>query len=165
MSTKFCTKCKQLLSAASFFKRADGPGLRAHCKKCGIRTAKQKRHEKKPPKSKLSKEQIKINRLLACKKFRETDRGRAKQAANEARRRAVKLSATPSWLTQDQLNNIELFYALAKYLTVTYGQKIEVDHIIPLRGREVRGLHVPWNLQLMVKSVNQRKGNRLEPIS
>lgn len=37
---------------------------------------------------------------------------------------------------------------------------LSVDHIMPLKGVNFSGLHVPWNLQLMPLSENIRKGNR-----
>jgi hypothetical protein len=75
--------------------------------------------------------------------------------------RKGKREGTPSWLTQDQLKQIEYTYALARDCKVTTGEPYEVDHIVPLRGENVCGLHVPWNLQVLPRDINAGKGNRL----
>jgi 5-methylcytosine-specific restriction endonuclease McrA len=75
--------------------------------------------------------------------------------------RADKLKATPKWLTKDQLEEIKQYYLDAEYLTQYIGVPIEVDHIMPLRGKNSCGLHAPWNLQLLTKSENSSKSNKV----
>jgi hypothetical protein len=79
-----------------------------------------------------------------------------KYAAKHARREATKLRATPKWLTQEQHRQITELYELAALMDGWH-----VDHIVPLRGRNVCGLHVPWTLQLLPPNLNISKGNRL----
>lgn len=74
--------------------------------------------------------------------------------AKTIRYRADKMQARPKWLTKEQLKQIVDIY-------VNCPEGYEVDHIIPLRGKLVRGLHVPWNLQYLPISVNRRKSNKL----
>jgi hypothetical protein len=56
-------------------------------------------------------------------------------------------------------------YREARALSKLSGQEIQVDHIIPLKGVGVCGLHVPWNLQLVTQSYNCSKRNRISDIT
>lgn len=78
-------------------------------------------------------------------------------AAYAAARRARVIKATPPWANQEA---IFAFYEKAKRHTVETGVPHHVDHIIPLRGKNVCGLHVETNLQILTGSENSRKGNR-----
>jgi hypothetical protein len=72
--------------------------------------------------------------------------------AQNMRRKAAKLHRTPSWVDREAVNQI--------YKDCPAG--LTVDHIIPLQGKTVSGLHVPWNLQYLTASENSRKGNKCE---
>lgn len=88
----------------------------------------------------------------------------AKVNARTARRYAAKTQATPSWVSgnKDFQWMIEEAYALAKLRQKMLGGVWEVDHIVPLRGKKVSGLHTPWNLQVVLASENRRKSNTYE---
>jgi hypothetical protein len=77
------------------------------------------------------------------------------------KRHAQKLNATPAWLTEDDHWLIEEAYDLARLRTQMLGFKWHVDHIVPLRGKYVSGLHVPYNLQVIPASVNCAKRNKI----
>jgi len=82
-----------------------------------------------------------------------------KTRAYAAKRRSRKHNATPEWLTEEQDNKIKLYYKIAKALEMMDGVKRHVDHIVPLKGKGVRGLHVPWNLQILTAEQNLSKNN------
>lgn len=86
---------------------------------------------------------------------------RDKINAKRAKRRASRYNATPKWLTKLHLIKIREFYTETKRLEKETGIKYNVDHIIPLQGETVCGLHVPWNLQILTQTENARKSNRL----
>lgn len=77
-----------------------------------------------------------------------------KANAWNAKARATAMGALPSW---SDLKAIEVIYAEAAVLG------LEVDHVIPLRGQMVCGLHVEGNLRMLTKLENQQKGNRYVP--
>lgn len=85
-----------------------------------------------------------------------------KKAAYVARRRAAKLLRTPKWLNDTQRLEMEQQYTLAKIHEWVTGMKWEVDHIIPLQGKTVSGLNVPWNLQVIPRSTNRQKAYKYE---
>ncbi len=99
--------------------------------------------------------------------LREKDRKHAK--VNPAyfvyktqKRHAAKLKRTPPWLTEEHFSQIKTEYELAAWCSEVMGEKYNVDHIVPLRGKTVSGLHVPWNLQVIPAKDNFKKGNRYD---
>ena len=81
-----------------------------------------------------------------------------------AKRRAAKLRACPTWLTLEQLEEIKQIYFIAKEKQLEEEIAYDVDHIVPLLGENVCGLHVPWNLRVISATENRRKGNKYDPI-
>lgn len=79
-------------------------------------------------------------------------KNKAKFLANNSRRRLIIKQATPKWADLDLIVDV---YKEAQY----FG--FHVDHIIPLRGKTVCGLHVWENLQILPPRVNLQKGNRI----
>lgn len=77
-----------------------------------------------------------------------------------ARKRATKLKRVPCWLTRDDFEQIKKIYLEAKELSDKDGKKYHVDHIIPLRGKYVSGLHVPANLRILLAEENMAKSNK-----
>lgn len=80
-----------------------------------------------------------------------------KDAANKARRRAIRRNATPNWANYSAIQQV---YADARVLSDDLGVSFEVDHIIPLRGKLVCGLHWEGNLQIIPANDNRKKSNK-----
>jgi hypothetical protein len=74
-------------------------------------------------------------------------------------REAAKKRRTPSWLDSQMKQQIEVEYSLAAWCTEVMNEPYHVDHIVPLQGKTVSGLHVPWNLQVLTAKLNQQKSN------
>jgi len=85
-----------------------------------------------------------------------------KSAILLAKRRSAKLKRTPKWLNQDDLWMIDQIYELCSLRSKLTGILWHVDHVIPLQGKTVSGLHVPSNLRVILRSENLQKSNKLE---
>lgn len=96
--------------------------------------------------TKLNPEKVRKNK----KKYAKTRKGMLTSRAKTNRRHAAKLKRTPVWADQRAIKKV--------YLNCPNGY--EVDHIIPLQGRIVSGLHVENNLQYLTKAENASKSNK-----
>jgi hypothetical protein len=86
---------------------------------------------------------------LYRKKYYSTKEGKAKMNAKTNKRRADKINAIVGW------TNLEAIKEIYKNCPKGY----HVDHIVPLRGVNVCGLHVENNLQYLTAQENILKSN------
>jgi len=89
----------------------------------------------------------------ACKSWADKNKEyrKAYLAEANAKRRTTQEKATPLWIDKELVEDM--------YLEAQY-QGLVVDHIVPLKGKNVCGLHWEGNLQLLTSKENSKKGNR-----
>ena len=96
------------------------------------------------------------NQELVAKRSREWRKANPRRASiNKINRRIAKSLRTPKWLTKQEKVQIKDFY-------LNCPEGYHVDHIIPLQGENVSGLHVLANLQYLTIQDNKIKGNKYE---
>lgn len=144
---KRCCSCTKFKLLSQFSPRANRPGqFQPMCIPC--QAAYSRRWQQDNPEK------------VSIKTAKYRDKNPAYFLAKNAKDKAMKLQRTPKWLNNLHYEQIKMFYAAAVSLSKEIGIKFDVDHIIPLKGANVSGLHVPWNLQVMTSSENRRKKNK-----
>jgi hypothetical protein len=127
-------------------------------KKAHTKAWRQANREKHRASTKAWYEANKEEKLAKNKAWAQVNKDKVNAFA--AKRRAAKLNRTPSWLTKEDLGKIKELYKEAQKLREETGEEWHVDHIIPLQGEYISGLHVPDNLQVIRATENKRKHNR-----
>lgn len=173
-TTKICGKCKKAKPMADFASKHAGK-TRMYCEQCMEygRKAMKAWRSRNPEKDRAIHDayyEANKDKLKAYDATRREKRLKASkiwQAANldkvyknNAKWRAAQLRAMPSWLNAAHIAEIDGYY---QYISIFTG--FHVDHIVPLQGKNVCGLHVPWNLQILPAVENMRKGNRFKEVS
>jgi len=163
---KTCTRCKTSKSYSEFYKQSlnSKDGYQSHCKKCDnarvnrwklLNPEKVKKHSKKADANKyVSNKSTILSRNKLWKQ-----QNPEKVLAMDAKRRASLIRRTPKWIDDNDFWMIEEAYELAVLRAKMFGFPWHVDHIIPLQGKYVSGLHVPSNLRVVPGSENLAKGN------
>jgi hypothetical protein len=151
--TKACTRC-HVVKPVSLFPWCKDPRLKAggrvgsQCKDCLNDKAKAWQREN-------------YDRAFSTQKqWRDENRERwnAYMRAPALRYVNAKEKQTPPWA---DLAKIQAVYEEAAAIRAL-GVECEVDHIVPLQGKTARGLHVHYNLRIVLKSDNAKKRNTVD---
>jgi 5-methylcytosine-specific restriction endonuclease McrA len=173
-----CSACGERRPRSAFYvHRGNSRGAQSYCKECcrGRSNAahsrawreRNKDYAKEAWAAYYAKNREKELARSKAKYRRDGDRIRAqwrsvgdKLAYKAAARRAARVAATPPWASEFLIREA---YALARLRTSATGIAWEVDHVVPLVGGTVCGLHVQGNLAVIERRANRAKHNRQWP--
>ena len=161
-----CKDCRKLVSSKNHF--ANHEAKKAKLKEAYAQRKEDnpnllsdwyaKNREKDLANSKLAYQANAEDRKAKQRLWSKTNRGTANALGRKYKLK--KINATPKWLSESQLLHIKCKYQLAAMLNIHGVEPWHVDHIVPIRGKDVCGLHVPWNLRVIPAKENMTKGNR-----
>lgn len=145
LDVKYCSKCDTVKDKKDFY------STNHYCKNC------HKSYYNENRENILVKEAQRYNNSAVRLRKKEYNKNYAsnnkeKFRLKSANRRASIIDRTPKWADLDLIEEI--------YLNCPKGY--EVDHIIPLNGVNVSGLHVPNNLQYLTPEENRQKSNKYD---
>ena len=162
----YCKDCENRKSRETYSKNTDYNKERS-------KTYRLNNLDKEKKRSKLYAQNNKENIASNRKKYRELNwdlvRNREKKYyQNNSHkwvhynkiRESLKKERLPKWTTPSDIKIIECYYSLASRLSSCLSILHHVDHIIPLQGAMVSGLHTPLNLEVIPAKLNLQKGNK-----
>lgn len=181
MESKTCTKCGASKLFSEFHnsnkskdgkrpvckecRKSEDPGANERAKRYYLNNRDKvlctvKEYTKRRPDvvAKAQKNWLEKNGFVYQKKWKIGNPGKVN--ALTAKRRKLCVIATPSWAN---FSEIEKFYLEARRMTEETGISYQVDHMVPLFGKTVCGLHCESNLQILAGSENAKKSNRHWP--
>ena len=169
METKLCRACRETLPIECFDPRKRShDGFKYQCRDCLQQHNSDKTPWHKTRRGRLrirenAERWIKENPERHAESVRNWRRANGDKIASYSRAsQLARLQRTPKWA---DMSLIAPFYAEARRLTELTGIQFHVDHIIPLQGELVSGLHVASNLQLLPAHENLSKSNNYDPVA
>ena len=176
---KSCTKCGEVKPLEKF--KVDSrtkSGRASQCKEChnayyrknyvenpDKEIARKKKHyeDNRDRYLALKKKHYAENRdEIAARKKKYREDYPEKNAAKAAKYNAAKLRRIPSWSNEADLKAIKKIYARCRRINKLTGVEHQVDHVIPLQGKNISGLHHSTNLAIIPAALNGSKYNKWE---
>lgn len=133
-------------------KRRTSNGMCSECEK--IKNNKAERKQYMAEYAQANREKI---REIASN-WQKNNKGKVN--ANTAVRHTAKMQRMPKWLSKFDKLKIRCLYQVSAMYNRESDLEWHVDHIVPLQGESVSGLHVPWNLRVIPAVENMKKNNR-----
>ena len=176
---KACTKCGEVKPLEEFAVESKvNSGRAAECKECHNARNRKRHAENRDKVLAGQRKYYAENRdeiAARNKKYYEKNRDKylarekkyckenpEKNAAKTAKYRAAQLERIPSWSNKAEIKAIRKIYARCKRINKLTGVEHQVDHVIPLQGDSISGLHHSTNLAIIPAELNRSKSNKWE---
>ena len=185
MTHGMCRSCSEAKPLDLFKKeKRNTNGYSTLCKACATASSIAYRNKHMEKRQKYAEEYRSLNREALREKYysnidwhreyyrknvdkyaeanrRYRDGSKPKIAARTAKRRAA-IRQRSIQLSDEHVMQMEWFYEESQRLTKETGVTHHVDHIVPLRGKSMSGLHAPWNMQVLTAKENLSKFNKVD---